>query len=38
MLGPPFCIGDDEIERIAGALERAIDSAARYTLSGRRDG
>lgn len=34
MLGPPFIIGDDEIELIVTALERAIDSAARYTLSG----
>ncbi len=34
MLGPPFVIGDDEVELIASALERAIDSAAHYTLSG----
>jgi adenosylmethionine-8-amino-7-oxononanoate aminotransferase len=34
MLGPPYGIGDAEIDLIAVALERAIDSAARYTLSG----
>jgi adenosylmethionine-8-amino-7-oxononanoate aminotransferase len=38
MLGPPFCIGDEEIEQIASTLERAIDSAARYTFTGRRSG
>ncbi len=27
LLGPPFVIGDDEIEKIASGLERAIDSA-----------
>jgi len=32
MLGPPFIIGDEEIELIGAALERAVDSAARYTL------
>lgn len=36
MLGPPFIIGDDEIELIATVLERAIDTAALYTLEGRR--
>lgn len=34
MLGPPFIIDDEQIELIGHALERAIDSAARYTLSG----
>jgi adenosylmethionine-8-amino-7-oxononanoate aminotransferase len=33
MLGPPFIIGDEEIELMAGALERAVESAARLTLA-----
>ena len=32
MLGPPLTIGDDEIEAMASGLERALDSAVRYTL------
>ncbi|MCS5635380.1 MAG: aminotransferase class III-fold pyridoxal phosphate-dependent enzyme [Myxococcota bacterium] len=34
MLGPPLVIGDDEIEAIVSGLERALDSAVRYTLGG----
>ena len=32
MLGPPLIIGDEEIEAMASGLERALDSAVRYTL------
>jgi len=32
MLGPPLIIGDEEIEALASGLERALDSAVRYTL------
>ncbi len=28
LLGPPFIIGDEEVETMATALERVIDSAA----------
>ena len=34
MLGPPLTIGDEEIEAMASGLERALDSAVRYTLGG----
>ena len=34
MLGPPLVIGDDEIDAIGSGLERALDSAVRYTLGG----
>ncbi len=34
MLGPPLIIGEEEIEIIAGGLERALDSALRRTLGG----
>ena len=34
MLGPPFIIGDAEVELLASVLENAIDSAVRYTLGG----
>jgi adenosylmethionine-8-amino-7-oxononanoate aminotransferase len=34
MLGPPLVIGDEEIEAMVSGLERALDSAVRYTLGG----
>jgi adenosylmethionine-8-amino-7-oxononanoate aminotransferase len=33
LIGPPFTLGDDEIEHIATALPRAIDDAARNCAS-----
>jgi adenosylmethionine-8-amino-7-oxononanoate aminotransferase len=32
MMGPPFVIGDEEIEKIVSALETAIDAAVQWTL------
>jgi adenosylmethionine-8-amino-7-oxononanoate aminotransferase len=32
MMGPPFVIGDEEIEKIVSALETAIDTAVQWTL------
>jgi hypothetical protein len=35
MLGPAFVIGDEEIDLMVYALERAVDSAAGRTLDAR---
>jgi adenosylmethionine-8-amino-7-oxononanoate aminotransferase len=32
MMGPPFVIGDEEIEKIVSALETAIDTAVQWAL------